>query len=254
MSYGTLSSSLGSRPGFPPEEQAVSMAQPTLLRSKSEFQPNLVDIPVEPVLRANECQVPRQVRLEILTDDVLSLFAVPSRPAWISRLTYFCLIGCLFYMIYGGLQGMLLALERNKTNMVVMWAVFAGLPALILLGTLIYPFFKAGPMQYRFDRSARLMTMQRCYGFSITPRLLATYSLDDVVALQLLYRYFAAFQAGVHPQSEHKHSYEMNLVFRNTLPPRVNLAVHSDWKWMRQAGPRLAEFLDIPVIDQLCQT
>ena len=50
-----------------------------------------------------------------------------------------------------------------------------------------------------------------------------------------------------------KESYEMNLVFRNAHPARVNLAVHSDWRWMKQAGPRLAEFLDLPVLDQLCQ-
>ena len=97
------------------------------------------------------------------------------------------------------------------------------------------------------------MTVQRCYGLSKSPRLMATFSLDDVVALQLLFRYYKATQAGIAMNQIKRQSYEMNLVFRNEQPPRVNLAVHADWRWMRQAGNRLGEFLDIHVADQLCQ-
>ena len=28
---------------------------------------------------------------------------------------------------------------------------------------------------------------------------------------------------------------------------------HADWRWMKQAGNRLGEFLEIPVTDQTCQ-
>lgn len=195
----------------------------------------------------------REVRLDILSDDILCLEPVPSRPPWISRLTYATFLGCLVFMIYCGVQGVLLGISQKKNDSIIMWACFAGIPLLILVGALIYPLFKAGEPLFRFERETRLMTVQRCYGLSKNPRLLATFSLDDVVALQLLFRYYKAHQAGVTMDQFKTQSYEMNLVFRNVHPPRVNLAVHSDWRWMRQAGNRLGEFLDLQVVDQLCQ-
>lgn len=253
MSYAT-SAPAPYYSGSTPDAQVPTMAQPTLLRSHSNYQPNLVDVPVEPMVPPNELSTTRQVRLEILSEDSLSLLPVPSRPPWLSRLTYLCFLGCLAFMIVCGIQGIMLGVERQKNDSIIMWSCFAIIPGIILLGALIYPFFQAGPLQYRFDRISRLMTIQRCYGFNKTPKLLATYGLDDVVALQLLFRYYKASQAGMDTSDIDKESYEMNLVFRNAIPPRVNLAVNDDWRWMRMAGPRLAEFLDIPVLDQLCQT
>lgn len=224
----------------------------TLLRTQSTFQPNLVDLPIEPVMAEAEQAAIRQVRLDILSENTLCLLPVPSRPAWLSRLTYLTFLGCLAIMIFFGVQGIVLGVERQKNDSIVMWACFSGVPLLILIGALIHPFFKAGPLQYRFDKQARLMTVQRCYGFSKNPKLMATYGLDDVVALQLLFRYYKAVQAGIKVDSLKKKSYEMNMVFRNAHPPRINLAVHADWQWMRQAGARLGEFLELPVVDQLC--
>lgn len=234
-------------------ESSSQAIQATLLRTQSKFQPNLVDLPVEPVMSDSDHSSTRQVRLEILSDNSLCLQPIPGRPAWLTRLTYFTFLGCLAFMIYCGVQGVLLGLERQKTDSIIMWSGFAGVPSLILIGALVYPFFKAGPLQYRFDRQTRLMTVQRCYGFSKEPRLMATFALDDVVALQLLFRYYKAVTAGIPTEGLTK-SYEMNLVFRNSHPPRVNLAVHNDHQWMRQAGARLAEFLELTVVDQLCQS
>ncbi len=236
------------------ETQVPTMAKPTLLRTNSNHQANLVDVPVDPMVPASEINTVRQVRLEILSDNILCLQPVPSRPPWLSRLTYASFLGCLVFMIICGIQGMSIGMDRNKTDAIIMWAGFAVIPALILLAALVYPFFKAGPLQYRFDRVARLMTIQRCYGFNKTPRLMATFGLQDAVALQLLYRYYKVHQAGIYTEEVRRPSYEMNLVFSNSVPPRVNLAVHSDWRWMRQAGSRLAEFLELPVLDQLCKT
>ncbi len=226
---------------------------PTLLRADSQFQQTLVDIPVDPLVRQGDHHAIRQVRLEIESEQCLLLIPVPRRPPWFSRSTYILLLGCLCFMIYWGVQGLMLGLEKKSTSAIALWSGFAGLPALILLAALIYPFFKPGPSRYRLDRQTNLLTVQRTVGFSTKQQLMATYSLHDAVALQLLYRYFKAFQAGLHPSSFQKNSFEMNLVFRNVVPPRVNLAVHGDWVWMRQAGHRLAEFLEIPVLDQLCQ-
>jgi hypothetical protein len=249
MSYGSTSPE-SHYPATMPDGSGSLLAKPSLLRSGSAYEANLVDIPIEAMVPSNEASANRQVRLDILSENILCLNPVPSRPPWLSRLTYLCFQGCLLFMIYCGVQGIQISLERQKQDSVIMWAFFAGIPALILLGSLIFPFFKAGPFQYRFDRVARLMQVQRCYGLNKTPRLIATFAMDDVVGLQLLYRYYKALDAGITPEDFKKQSYEMNLVFRNVSPPRVNLAVHSDWRWMKQAGSRLAEFLEIQLIDQ----
>jgi hypothetical protein len=241
-------------PGSNPDVPVPDKLTTTLVRSHSNHEANLIDVPVTPLVPTSEQSADRQVRLDILSDEMLALDVVPSRPPWLSRLTYLTFVGCLMYMIFGGVQAILFELERQKIEQVIVWAVFSVLPLIILIGTLIYPFFKAGPLLYRFDRIARLMTIQRCYGFNKKPRLIATYALDDLVVLQLLNRYYNAIQHGIEANSIRKQRYEMNLVFRNTVPPRVNLAAHADWVWMRQAGSRLAEFLDIPLLDQLCKT
>ena len=241
-------------PGSNPDAPVPDKLTKTLLRSHSNHEANLIDVPVEPLVPLNEQSADRQVKLDIMSDEMLALDAVPSRPPWLSRLTYITFIGCLVTMIIFSVQGIFFELERQKTGPVIMWAVFAVIPLVFLIGTFIFPFFKAGPLLYRFDRISRLMTIQRCYGFSKQPRLIATYALDDLVVLQLLNRYYKAIQHGIEADAIRKQRYEMNLVFRNSVPARVNLAVHADWVWMRQAGSRLAEFLEIPVLDQLCKT
>jgi hypothetical protein len=45
--------------------------------------------------------------------------------------------------------------------------------------------------------------------------------------------------------------YEFNLVLRGPDTPRFNLARGVDWMWMRQAGREVAEFLGVPLTDQL---
>lgn len=260
MSYASSPSSAyyeSMMPSIPDPEPAQPAPRrhstSTLLRAHSDHAPNLVDLPIEPMMADAEKNAQREVHLDILSDDSLCLLPVPNRPPWLTRLTYLTFLGCLAIMIVFAIQGILLGVRQQKTDTIVMWACFAGLPTLILIGALIYPLFKPGPFQFHFDRDTRLMTVQRCFGLNKTPRLIATYSLDDVVALQLLFRYYKAVQAGVEVTHFKKQSYEMNLVFRNAYPPRVNLAVHADWRWMRQAGTRLGEFLDIPVADQLVQ-
>ncbi len=44
----------------------------------------------------------------------------------------------------------------------------------------------------------------------------------------------------------------MNLVFGDSQQARLHLCTHADWEWMRDTGQKLAEFLRIPIVDQLC--
>jgi hypothetical protein len=233
----------------PPSEATRS----GLIRCLGTHQPNLIEIPTTPLVPEGQHLNKRHVRLEIESPICLRLDTIPPRPPWFSRLLYLVLILCLLFMLYYGVQGIFLALERNNATTLKLWSGLAALPALLLLGVLIYPFFHLGPLQFRFDRQTNLLTVKRTVGLKHKTRLMATYNLADAVALQLLHRYYKAFQAGLSLDKVKTPSYELNLIFRHLSPSRINLAVHSDGKWMQQAGPRLAEFLDLPVIDQLCQ-
>jgi hypothetical protein len=83
--------------------------------------------------------------------------------------------------------------------------------------------------------------------------------LADIVCVQLLYGGFHTvtttntstepYQGGT--QTEQFYSYQMNLVVDDPKEPRFNLTSHSDWQWMRQTGTQLADFLQVPVVDQL---
>jgi hypothetical protein len=226
-------------------------ARPTLLRAASDHKTNLIDIAIDPLVAGRQILPLQQVRLDIESEHTLRLVPVPARSPWVSRLTAVLLIGCLGFMIYAGAQGILLGIERHNRTSIVMWSCFAGFPAVVLIGFLLSPLFKAGPVTFKFDKQNNLLTLERCSGFNKQSQLVATYSLDDALALQLLYRHYKAFCAGFNMPGKSS-QYEMNLVFRDGRQQRVNLAVHSDWRWMRQAGMRLSEFLDVTLVDQLC--
>jgi hypothetical protein len=46
-------------------------------------------------------------------------------------------------------------------------------------------------------------------------------------------------------------SYQMNLVMADADQDRLNLTDDSDLDWARQAGQQIADFLGVPLIDQI---
>jgi hypothetical protein len=131
---------------------------------------------------------------------------------------------------------------------------------------LIFAFFLVGlsaPGRFqrwvRFDRRAGLLTIsRRPFGVRRSLQVIATRPLTDLVCIQLLYGGFHSETTEIGepgtPGSvlhESYHSYQLNLVFDDQKVPRYNLATHSDWKWVREAGQALADFLAIPVADHL---
>ncbi len=81
-------------------------------------------------------------------------------------------------------------------------------------------------------------------------------SLQDIAAVQVLYGGFERHSVEIGdpgtPGSvlyRSWHSYQLNLVLNDPEEPRVNLTSHSDVTWMREAGQRIAEFLNVPLID-----
>jgi hypothetical protein len=139
---------------------------------------------------------------------------------------------------------------------ILIGSVFSlGMLALLLLGL-------AAPGRFqrwiRFDRRAGLLTIScRPYGFCPL-QVVRSRPLTDLVCIQLLYTGFhseltVSGEAGTPGSVLHQsyHSYQLNLVFDDPEEPRYNLAMHSDWKWVREAGQKLADFLGVPVADQL---
>ena len=145
MSYASSPSSVyfeASMETTPPPRSQSNHS--TLLRSPSQHQNNLIDLPVEPLIADADQFTRREVRLDILSDDILCLEPIPSRPPWLSRLTYATFLGCLAFMIFCGVQGVLLGISQKKNDSIMMWACFAGVPLLILVGGSDLPLLQTG--------------------------------------------------------------------------------------------------------------
>src|SRR5207253_4162587 len=108
-----------------------------------------------------------------------------------------------------------------------------------------------------FNRRQGLVTIsRRPFGWRRPPRVVVSQPLADVVAVQLVYGGVATetqpdMYGGMGPGIEHQYDwYEFNLVLRGP-EPRLNLANGRNWVWIRQAGKEVAEFLSVPLVDQL---
>lgn len=239
--------------------QEVELAQPTLIRTRgagTETKESLVDVPSLPMVPEGEHLAQREVNLEVDSADSVMLKPVKPKTNWLAVILTLCFAVLLCFTSYFGLSGVVFAIEKKTVLPGLFWGFLAGLPVLILLGLLVYRLFKPGPLIYRFDNASSLVMVLQQQGFKSKPGIVTTYRLQDVLAVQLLNRYYQVLNSSraAIDKTRLANSYELNLVLRSNQRPRVHLAVHSDWRWMRQAGTRLAEFMNVPVIDQLCQS
>jgi hypothetical protein len=95
-----------------------------------------------------------------------------------------------------------------------------------------------------FDRQAGLLTLG-WFG------LRGTYPLARVVAVQLVPGGLVQQAGGPLGQGRERVSYQVNLVTADAHQDRLNLTDDSDLEWARQAGQQLADFLGVPLIDQV---
>jgi hypothetical protein len=113
-----------------------------------------------------------------------------------------------------------------------------------------------GPQRFQFDRRKGELLIDRRVGLSKEYHLEAGRRLSDIAAIQLLcsgYHSIVHTSDGGPSTREQFYTYEMNLVFGDSQQSRLHLCTHADWKWMRETGQKLAEFLRVPVVDQLCK-
>ncbi len=115
----------------------------------------------------------------------------------------------------------------------------------------------SGLRSIRFDRAAGRLVIDRRVGFRRRTRTEASYPLETVLAVQLLFN-------GLHSVSEtlgqgdqqstsyrQFFGYELNLVLDDPNQRRLNLFSIADWAWIRRTGQTLGAFLQVPVIDKL---
>jgi hypothetical protein len=141
------------------------------------------------------------------------------------------------------------------------WSIFFLSVVLVFMFVLLLGSLSA-PGRFKrwvqFDRRAGLLTInRRLFGFRRRLQVVQVRPLRDLVCIQLLYEGFHSTEIGEPgtPGSVIDYrSYQLNLVFDDPKDPRYNLTTHSDWKWMREAGQTLADFLGIPVADQLAHS
>jgi hypothetical protein len=158
------------------------------------------------------------------------------------------------------LSGLVNEIQDNESwGGIVIWALGAvGLFALCC-GMMI------APTDYHrrilFDRRTGMMTMSR-RPFWRPAQIVQSRPLRDIIAIQLLYggHHCDTLDFGGEqgtPGSVHYinyDSYQLNLVLADSEQPRYNLTTHADFKWMRETGHKLADFLGIPLLDQLLPT
>jgi hypothetical protein len=126
--------------------------------------------------------------------------------------------------------------------------LFVGLACLSVFWLLLWDFsvlFGAG--RVRFDADLGWMTFGTTWARQQRP-------LTDIVAVQLLSEVVPEPPPPDDekpPKATATTRYQMNLVLDDPDMPRLNLADHGERAWTRQAGKRLADFLAVPLIDQI---
>ncbi len=206
-----------------------------------------IPVPTQPL--SHESRNRRQV--ELLTGDSDCFILMPLRGStW---------IGWLMGLMLAGLVSLLWVLGGMALWGGGWWGVVFLIMSLPFLGIIVFmtrtTLYGAGPQRFQFDRRKGELIIDRRRGLSKEYQPESVRSLSDIAALQLLYSGYHSF---VHTSdsgpstNEQFYAYEMNLVFGDSRQSRLHICTHADWKWMRDTGQKLAEFLRIPIVDQLC--
>jgi hypothetical protein len=183
----------------------------------------------------------RHVKLVQVAD---SLVIEPVQRVWVKSV--------IFTLIFAVPGFLATALEQ-----VPLWLI------LIILLVLFLALLRSSLAQLewiRFDRRAKQVVFERRVGLQNKRRVEKAYPLESILAVQLLHygrHTVEERQQGGGPGGSDYynvrsfHGYELNIVLDGTSTPRLNLLCLSDWKWIRQSGQQIGEFLGVPVIDKL---
>ena len=127
---------------------------------------------------------------------------------------------------------------------------------LLLVGSLA---IGSGRRWHRFDRAGGLFTVsRRPFWLVWRPlKLVSSHPLTDLVGVQVIDCGWQDYtlevgEAGTPGSVVYgkSHGYQLNLILNDKTEPRLNIARHSDGKWMKDAGRQLADFLEVPFFDR----
>jgi hypothetical protein len=162
----------------------------------------------------------------------------------------------------GGLAGVVYSVvEELQGNTSLIGLLILGIGMLLVVGVFVLGVI--GPpgcrRWIRFDRRTGLMTIsRRPLRLRRTLEVEQSRPLTEMAGVQLLYvgwqsENLEVGEPGTPGSVVYKsyHSYQLNLVLRDSETPRLNLISHSDASWMRAAGQQLADFLRVPLVNQL---
>jgi hypothetical protein len=99
----------------------------------------------------------------------------------------------------------------------------------------------------RFDRQAGRLTLG-WFG------LKGTYPLARVLAVQLIPGGLAQKTPAPFRRGGECVSYQLNLVMADAYEDRLNITEDADLAWTRQAGQQVADFLGVPLLDQIADS
>jgi hypothetical protein len=106
-----------------------------------------------------------------------------------------------------------------------------------------------GARSVRFDRGAGRITFGPVWARQGRP-------LSDIVAVQLVSDIVSVPITPIRgseepPKSFSMNRFQINLVFDDGNTPRINVTELEDPAWTRQTGKQLADFLGVPLVDQI---
>jgi hypothetical protein len=173
-----------------------------------------------------------------------SLVIEPMRRAWVKSLIFTLIVA---------VPGLLF----TSLGQVPFWLILI----ILLVVFLVLLRFSLSRLEWiKFDRRAKQVVFERRVGLQNKRRVEKAYPLESILAVQLLHngrhtveeRVQGGAPGGGDSYSVRSfHGYELNIVLDSTSTPRLNLLCLSDWKWIRESGQQIGEFLRVPVIDQL---
>jgi hypothetical protein len=188
--------------------------------------------------------------LKHLTEDCLVLQPKKGALFWHALIV----LGLSFGLLAGVVYAVVVAIQGDEVWGVIL---FCSIGLLVMAAFLFLGLSGASGFKrwIFFDRREGVLTIsRRPFGFRRSPQVIRTWPLRDLVCIQLLYSGFHSIEVGEPgtPGSVvYYHTYQMNLVFDDGKETRYNLASHSDWKWMREVAQELADFVGVPIADQL---
>lgn len=167
-----------------------------------------------------------------------------------------CLFGLIFFLVWG-------TWECFAVNEWLFGSVLAVSAAAVVFGFgyLILRGVCSSGEWFHFDRQhGQIVRLRRPLGFWRHPQPVESWMLADFSAIRLRYagtRDLRHTQYNLYGQGESAswttthHVYEFGLVFHDELRAAAVLVTSNEWEWMRDVAPRIGEFIQRPVRDEL---